>query len=166
MVEQLDAVDFALAAYREGTEWRLAELAHDVLDDVETLVHALRRFSADGVAVGMVGVDEDFFVLVRVDSAEVRMVLSDVTAAEEWELADTVLEHLGLPVLDEDDDEPAPAGDLELLADLGMSAPELADLLDEMLEDEEIYPDEALLEVAVRLGFGDLFEDAVGLTTA
>ena len=58
----------------------------------------------------------------------------------------------------------APAGDLDILGDLGMSARDLAALLDEDAED--LYPDELLSEVARRLGFGALFDEAVGLSPA
>ena len=64
-----DGIDFALAAYREEGIWRLEELVHDVLGDVEALAHALRRFPGDGGAVGLVAVDEDFFLIVRVAGA-------------------------------------------------------------------------------------------------
>ena len=47
-----------------------------------------------------------------------------------------------------------PAGDLTLLADLGMSGAEFAILS----EDVDLYPDEVLSAVAGRLGFGDQFE--------
>jgi putative tRNA adenosine deaminase-associated protein len=161
VVEQLDEVDFALAAYREEGIWQVAELAHDVLGDIETLSHALRRFPGDGGAVGMVAVDEDFFVLVRVVGSTTRVLLSDVTAAEEWELAHSVVEFLGLPP-PEDDDIEVPAGDLDLLGDLGLHAYDMGALLD----DVELYPDDVLSDIASRLGFGDLFDDAVGLTSA
>ena len=156
-----DAVDFALAAYREEGVWQVAELAPDHATDVDTLAAALRRFPGDGGALGMVAVDEDFFVLVRVTGARTRVMLSDITAATEWELAAVVVEHLGLPPV-EDDDDPEPAGDLELLSDLGVGAMDLAAILD----DDELYPDEMLSEVARGLGFGDLFDDVVGLTSA
>jgi putative tRNA adenosine deaminase-associated protein len=161
MVEQVDAVDFALAAFREDGEWAVEDLALDVLEDVETLAAALRRFPGDGGAVGMIGVDEDFFVVVRVAGTTTRVLLSDITAAAEWELASSVVEFLGLPE-PEDEDDQVPAGDLELLADLGVSAMDLGVLLD----DPDSYPDEMLSEVARRLGFGELFDDAVGLTSA
>ena len=161
MADQLDAVDFALAAYREEGEWQVEELAHDVLSDVETLAHALRRFPGDHGAVGMIAIDEDFFVIARVAGAQTRVLLSDVTAADEWELATSAVEFLGLP-LDEDDDEPVPAGDLDLLADLGMAAMDMGVLLDDL----DLYPDETLSEVARRIGFGTQFDDAVGLTSA
>ena len=52
-----DGIDFALAAYREEGVWQLDELVHDVLADVDSLAHALRRFPGDGGAVGLVAVD-------------------------------------------------------------------------------------------------------------
>lgn len=156
-----DAIDFALAAYREEGVWQVAELTPDHAVDVETLASALRRFPGEGGAVGLVAVDEDFFVVVRVAGPRTRVMLSDVSAATEWELAATVVEHLGLPLV-EDEDDAEPAGDLELLSDLGVDAMDLAEILD----DDELYPDEMLSEVARALGFGDLFDDVVGLTSA
>ena len=60
------------------------------------------------------------------------------------------------------DDDPVPAGHLDLLSDLGMPAMDLGVLLD----DADLYPDEILSDVASRLGFGDLFDDVVGLASA
>ena len=161
MADQQDGVDFALAAYREEGVWQVEELARDVLADVDTLAHALRRIPGDGGAVGMVAVDEDFFVMVRVAGASTRVLLSDVTAADEWEIAASVVEFLGLP-LPEDDDEQVPAGDLDLVGDLGMHAMDMAVLLD----DFDLYPDEMLSDVARRLGFGTQFDETVGLASA
>ncbi|MGC4112910.1 MAG: tRNA adenosine deaminase-associated protein [Nocardioides sp.] len=161
MSEQIEGVDFAVAAYREEGEWQVVELVHDVLADVPSLSSALRRFPGDGGALGMVAIDEDFFVIVRVAGPSVRILLSDVTAAEEWELARSAVEELGLPE-PEDEDEQAPAGDLDILGDLGMAAMDMGVLLD----DFDLYPDEMLSDVARRLGFGPLFDEAVGLTSA
>ena len=36
MPDQTDGVDFALAAYREEGVWQVQELAHDVLDGIDT----------------------------------------------------------------------------------------------------------------------------------
>ena len=161
MAELPDEVDFALAAFREEGVWQVQPLAHDVIADVDSLSHALRRFPGDGGAVGMVAVDEDFFVIVRVAGAHARVLLSDVTAADEWELAASAVEFLGLP-LPEDDDDQVPAGDLDLLGDLGMHAMDMGVLLD----DADLYPDEMLSDVARRLGFGPLFDEAVGMAPA
>ena len=61
MTEQDDAVDFALAAYREEGTWTVQELAHDVLDEVETLASALRRFPAERLQLcqSAAGVEEN-----------------------------------------------------------------------------------------------------------
>ena len=37
MSEQIEGIDFAVAAYREEGVWQVVELAHDVLTDVERL---------------------------------------------------------------------------------------------------------------------------------
>jgi putative tRNA adenosine deaminase-associated protein len=161
MADQTDGVDFALAAYREEGVWQVQELAHDVIGDLETLAHALRRFPGDGGAVGLFAIVEVFFVIVRVVGATTRVLLSDVTAADEWELASSVLDFLHLP-MPEDEDEQVPAGDLDLLGDMGMHAMDMAVLID----DFELYPDEMLSDIARRLGFGTLFDQAVGLASA
>ena len=45
---------------------------------------------------------------------------------------------------------------------MGMSAIDMAILLD----DEELYPDEMISEIGREVGFGKIFDDAVGLTSA
>lgn len=164
--DAVDEIDFAVAAYRSGDDWRVEGLTHDHVHDLHSLVGALRRLplddGLDAGAVGMVAVDEDFCLIVRVTPHETRLMLSDVTAATEWELAADAVEMLGLPLPEDDEDDPEPAGDLDLLSDLGMSALDLAVLLD----DDEAYPDEMLSDVARVIGFGDLFDDAVGLASA
>jgi putative tRNA adenosine deaminase-associated protein len=161
-LEQVEAVDIALAAFRVDGVWQLGELADSALESMETLVHSLRRFPSEVGSIAMLTVDEDFFIVVRAETHQVRVLLSDVTAAEEWELAESVLEFLGLPMpdpLDDSDDEVGPAGDLTLLADLGMHPVDMGVLLD----DVELYPDEMLSDIATRLGFGHEFDEAAGL---
>lgn len=159
-VEETGGIDFALAVYREEGVWQVAELAHHLLGDVDALVSALRRFPGDGGAAGLIGIDEDFFIVCRVVGSTVRLLLSDVTAAEDWELAESVMDFLGLPDPD-DDEEVQPAGDLGIFADAGFSAMDMGILLD-----DDLYPDETLSVIAGRIGFGLLFDDAVGLTNA
>ena len=161
MSEQIGEVDYALAAFLEDGLWQVQQIASPAFESVESLSHALRQVSGESGAVGMVSVDEDFFVLVRVTGSTTRVLLSDVTAAEQWELAQSVIDFLGLPP-PEDDDVEVPAGDLDLLADLGLHAMDMGALLDEV----DLYPDDMLSDIARRLGFGELFDDAVGLTSA
>jgi putative tRNA adenosine deaminase-associated protein len=161
MSAQEDGIDIALAAYREEGVWQLQELATPVLENIEHLAAALRRFPGDGGAVGLISLDEDVFMIVRVAGAHVRILLSDITAADEFDLARTALELLGIP-FPEEDDEQVPAGDLDILGDLGMHAIDMGVLID----DYDLYPDEMLSDIAGRLGFGPAFDDLVGLTNA
>ena len=160
MVDEFD-VDFALAAYREDGVWQLAELTDPALETLDALSTALRRVPGDGGSCALISFDEDVFLIVRVAGPVVRLLLSDITAVDEWDLAREVIEHLGLPYPEEDDDS-APAGDLDLLGDLGMPAMDMGGLID----DHDLYSDEMLSDVAARLGFGAEFDDAVDLTTA
>ncbi len=155
-----DDVDFAVAAYVEEGSWQVQALPRRAATDFDDLVAALRPWPADAGALGLVAVDEDFFVLVRVRGEHVEALLSDVTAATEWPLASGVLDLLDLPDPDDDDD-PQPAGNLSVVADLGMSAIELA-----LLIDADSYPDEVLTAVARQIGFGSQFDAAVESVTA
>jgi len=161
MAAEQDGVDIALAAYREDGVWQLEELADTALIDVETLARGLRRFPGDSGALALIALDEDAFMIVRVTGATTRVMLSDVTAADEFALARTALELLGIPFAEEEDD-PAPAGDLDIVGDLGLQAMELGVLVDDL----DLYTDEVLSDVAARLGFGPAFDDLAGLTNA
>jgi putative tRNA adenosine deaminase-associated protein len=152
--EQFDDVDFALAAFRQDGAWHLRDLAAPAVESVTALTAALGRLPHDDGAIGMVAVDQDFFLLVRVDDTSTRLLLSDASAAEDWDLAQSALDYLALPAVDDE----APAGDLDLFHDLGFHTMDMA----ELLEDADLFPDEALAEIAQRLGFGDEFDDALG----
>jgi putative tRNA adenosine deaminase-associated protein len=156
-----EGVDFALVAYREEGVWQVQELDADLAADLDGLAVELRRYPGDGGSLGLVSIDEDFFLMVRVLGAEVRLLLSDVTAASDWPIARSVVEHLDLPLPD-DEEEQEPAGDLAIVADLGMGAMDMGALLD----DYELYPDEMLGDIAARLGFGRQYDDMVGVTTS
>ncbi|HEU5045838.1 MAG TPA: tRNA adenosine deaminase-associated protein [Nocardioidaceae bacterium] len=153
----VEGVDFAVVAYREEGVWQVDRLADDAAADVETLAAELRRWPGDGGALGLVSVDEDFCLLVRVLGARTLVLLSDVTAANDWPVARSALDFLDLPLPDDDDQEPA--GDLGIVADLGLDAMDMGALLD----DYELYPDEVLGDIADRLGFARAFEEAVGV---
>jgi putative tRNA adenosine deaminase-associated protein len=153
------ATDFAVAAYREDGQWVVATLPPSAAEGLEGLVHAIRQQPGDGGSIGMVSVADDFFVAVRVFGDDERILLSDVTAAEDWPLAREVLEWLELPMPDDEDlEQMQPAGDLAVFADLGVPAMEVAMLC----EDEDLYPDEMLDSLASRLGFGEEFRQTVG----
>jgi len=146
-----------VVCYREEGRWELGLLPERASSSLESLLAVLGQQSGE-VTVGLVDIADDFFVAVRVTGDDVRMLLSDITAAGEWPLAREVLEWQGIPEpTDEDLDDVVPAGDLALFADLGLPEIELG----LMLSDIDAYADEMLFSIARRLGFGDDLERLV-----
>ena len=151
-----DEVDFAVAAYLSDDVWSVAELKPSLGRDMEELAQALSRFPSEVGVLAMISVDEDFFVLVRRESTGTRVLLSDVTAVEESSLAADIADLIGLPEV-EDDDDPQPGGDMDIVEDLGVSPADLTDLCD----DDDALPEDLLLDLAERLGFADELEAAL-----
>src|SRR5688500_15802571 len=94
-----EGIDFVIAARRVEGVWQVSPLATRA--DLSGMISALRLLPADDDALAFVSVDEDFFVLLRVRGANVRMLLSDATAADEWLLAREVLDALDSSLPDE-----------------------------------------------------------------
>ncbi len=150
--------DFAVVVYREDDQWEVDPLPAALTADLEGLIHALRQQPSRGGTIGLVSVGDDFFLLLRVLGEDVRLFLSDVTASVDWVLAREALGYLGIPVPDEDDlDQVLPAGDMSVLADLGMDEMELGALAGDL----DLYPDEVLSSLAGRLGFAEPLERAL-----
>jgi putative tRNA adenosine deaminase-associated protein len=147
---------FAVAVYREGGRWDCALLPPAVLDDLDTCVAVLRQQPPEGGPVALVDVADEFFVALRLGpSGGVRVLLSDITAAEEFPIARQALELAGGDP-DEgptDPEEVWPAGDLGIFRDLGLDERELALILD----DVDLWADEMLSAVADRIGVGAEF---------
>jgi putative tRNA adenosine deaminase-associated protein len=160
--ESAAAIDFAVAANRDEGDWAVSALPTRAATELDILLHALSQLPSDVGTIGMVSVDEDFFVLARVSGADVRLLLSDVGAATESPLARAVIERLALPPPDDDDDQVQPAGDLGILSDLGLSAMDLG----AMCDDTALYPDELLADIAARLGFGNAFDELLDTVLA
>lgn len=150
-----DDVDFVVAAYRDDGAWTVVELPPRLGEDFDGLTSALMRFPSDVGVLGLASVNDDFFVVVRRSGGHVRALLSDSTATFDWSIAADLADSVNAPDADE---QSVPVGDLEIVADLGLASVELSLLC----EDDDLYPDEALADLADRLGFGDEFEAIVG----
>lgn len=146
-------VDFAVVVFREDGHWQVGALPHRAAESLESLVAVVRQQPSEGPVFALTSYGDDFFLAVRPEGEEVRLLLSDSTAAHEWPIAGEVLDALDEPLPDEDD-EVEPAGDLDIFADLGMGAMELT----AVCSDIEQYPDEMLGQVAARIGFGPQFQ--------
>jgi len=153
---EVGEIDLAIVAYLDEGDWNVAELPDRSLDTVDTIAKELRRYPGENGALAMLSVAEDFVLFVRAQGSLVRILLSDVTASTDWTLARSAINHIGIFVDDEDDQ--APAGDLAILADMGMSAKDMGALLD----DYDLYPEEILSDVADNVGFGTKLDELLG----
>ena len=153
---EVGEIDLAIVAYLDEGDWNVAELPDRALDTVDTIAKELRRYPGENGALAMLSVAEDFVLFVRAQGSLVRVLLSDATASTDWTLARSAINHIGVFVDDEDDQ--APAGDLGILADMGMSAKDMGALLD----DYDLYPEEILSDVADNVGFGTKLDELLG----
>jgi len=153
---------FVLTVVRDEAQWRVDRLPDGLQVDLDGIIRALSQQAAEGGAIGVVDVADEFFVAVRVvPGGAPRLLLSDVTAAVEWELARRVLDKLGEEPPEEDElDEVWPAGDLGIFTDLGLNEMDLAAILGDL----DLYADEMLLDIARRVGFAEAYQVAVGAT--
>ena len=140
--------DFAIEAWHEEGRWSIASLPDP--DDLTHIIDRLKKQQTNGGAVALIAIDDEFFLAIRVLGTHVKFFISDVSCAIDYEVA---AEFLELADLDqpEEDDEPLPAGDLDIFSDLGMHSMELSTLCD----DADLFPDEQIEAIANRLGFGD-----------
>jgi putative tRNA adenosine deaminase-associated protein len=147
----------AVVVYREDGAWHSGLLPERTTIDLDNLIQVLRQQPAENDAIGLVNVADEFFVALRVRGADVRMMISDVTAAVAWDLAKQVTDHLGIVIQADDSEEIWPAGDISIFADLGLDEMELGVLVGDL----DAYADEMLLSVADRLGFAEVYDRAL-----
>jgi len=148
------SVDFGCIAWHEDGRWNAATLPST--RDIGSVIDSLKAQQTNGGAIALIAVEDEFVIIARALGDQMQMMISDVTYALDYEVAAELLEVLDLEH-PEDEDEPQPGGDLDLLNDLGVSEMELLSILD----DSELYPDEQLEAIANRLGFGEQFNQVI-----
>ena len=155
-----DTVDFVVAAWAENGVWRVERLPKRSVTSVDMLIQTLGAHVADGGVLGLVSIAEDYYLVAKVVGNQSSMYLSDAAACVDSDLAGDILEFLELDEPDDDElDEVIPAGDELILNSWGVDADEF-----ELLAgDPDQYPDEALSALATRLGFGEQFNNLIGL---
>jgi putative tRNA adenosine deaminase-associated protein len=148
---------FAVAAFRDGAQWRVEPLPPTVLDDLGVLLSAVRSQPPEGGPFVIACVEDEFFVIARQDGRRISLLLSDLTAAVEFSLAEQAMARLGEdPPADDELDEVWPVGDLELFTDLGLGEDEMEDILDDL----DALPEEMLDAIVDRLDLSDEYRRA------
>ncbi len=163
---EVNETDFAIVVFREDDGWDADVLPVAVTDDLKGFIRVLRQQPSIAGTIGLAGIDDYFFVAVRVVGSQISVLLSDIGAALDYPLAEQVLDYLEIPVPDEDDlDQVLPVGDLSIFADLGLDEMDLAAICSRLDFDSDDDPwdhvEDAVESIAVRLGFGPAMERAL-----
>jgi len=152
----INDVDIAVAAWHEDGRWSLALLPD--AQDLPQIIERLKSQQTNGGALALLAIDEEFFMIIRVLGSHIKLFLSEVSYAVDYDIAAEFIEICDLD-MPEEDDEPFPAGDLDIISDLGVHRMELSTLCD----DPDLFPDEQLEAIASRLGFGEEFAQLLEL---
>jgi len=144
---------FGVAVVREDGKWRCSAMRKAALNSLTAAETELRELRSAGAVFGLLDVDDEFFVIVRPAPAGTRLLLSDATAALDYDIAAEVLEKLDNDISSEELEEADPfeEGDLGLLSDIGLPEAVLGVILDE----SDLYADEQLGRIAREMGFAD-----------
>ena len=138
---------FGVAVVREDGKWRCAPMRRDALNSLSAAETELRELRSAGAVFGLLDVDDEFFVIVRPAPAGTRLLLSDATAALDYDIAAEVLEKLDNDISPEDLDDADPFEE----GDIGLPEAVLGVILDET----DLYADEQLGRIAREMGFAD-----------
>jgi putative tRNA adenosine deaminase-associated protein len=145
-----DDVDFVIAAYREEGRWVVARLPDRVGTTAEGFLAALRQLPGEGGVFGALSVADEFFLLAHTVRDGVRILISDETTLLDWPIARAAAAVIGLDWSEDDLEEFEITGDVDLCAEFGLDAVELAWIC----ADPDRYPDEQVRAIASKLGFG------------
>ena len=152
----LNDIDIAVAAWHEDGRWSLAQLPD--AQDLPAIIERLKSQQTNGGALALLAIAKEFFIIIRVLGSHIKLFLSDISCALDYDIAAELIEICDLE-MPEDDDETFPAGDLDIVSDLGVHRMELSTLCD----DPDLFPDEQLEAIANRLGFGEEFAQLLEL---
>lgn len=155
---------YAVAIFMGEDGWHVRDLGEDALDSLAGAADALRNLRAERAAFGVLNVDDDYFIIFRPGMGSLRVLLSDATAAVTDDIAAEVFDELDLdiPDLDEDELEDVDAwaeGDMDILADLGVSEESLTVICD----DQSLWASEQVHAIASELGCEEELAEVTGV---
>jgi len=144
---------FAVAVVRENAAWRCTPMSAKALISLLAAETELRELRSAGAVFGLLDIDDEFFVIVRPAPTGSLILLSDATAALDYDIAAEALEKLDADIAAEDleDSDPFEEGDLGVLADLGLPDAVLSVILSET----DLYADEQIGRIAREMGFAE-----------
>ena len=93
---------FGVAVVREDGKWRCSAMRSKALTSLSVAETELRELRSAGAVFGLLDIDDEFFVIVRPAPSGTRLLLSDATAALDYDIAAEVLDNLDADIDPED----------------------------------------------------------------
>lgn len=151
-----DDIDFCVALYREDGAPTGVPLDPEFANDFEGLIDHLQRIPGDAGALGIISLDSDVLVCVRVRGARhVQVFVSDAYYNDTWPLVRDAMDFLALDPSETPED--GPVGDLGMFADQGVSEMDL----EAMFMDDDSSSEDIAEQIAQGMRFGEVFSKAV-----
>ena len=154
-----DEIDFCIALYREDGVPTGIALDPDLANDFEGLIQYLQRIPGDAGALGMVSLDSDVLVTVRVRGPRhVQVFVSDVYFVDTWPIVRDAIDFLELDPGSGDVPEEGPVGDLGMFADQGVSEMDIEAMF---MEPDDLTSEDIAERIAQGMRVGTVFRTAV-----
>ncbi|MDR0284378.1 MAG: tRNA adenosine deaminase [Propionibacteriaceae bacterium] len=154
-----DEIDFCVALYREDGIPVGVALEPDLANDFEGLLAYLQRIPGDAGALGLVSLDSDVLVAVRVRGPRhVQVFISDVYYVDTWPIVRDAADFLGLDPESAEVPDEGPVGDLGMFADQGVSEMDLEAMF---MDSDELNSEDMADKVANGMRLGTVFRKAV-----
>ncbi|MFD0352273.1 tRNA adenosine deaminase-associated protein [Streptomyces sp. NPDC127110] len=145
---------YAVAVAHQAGRLQCTRLDRTALTGLDEAVAAVRGAAASDESFGFFNADESFFLILRVTPAGTAPLLSDARAARRHTLAAQALDASGAAPPGGDAGGALPAGDLDIVSGLGLTADGMA----AVLAGPEDLPDDQLRAIAERCGFAAEFD--------
>ncbi|MFJ8159469.1 tRNA adenosine deaminase-associated protein [Streptomyces sp. NPDC096136] len=120
---------YAVAVVHRDGRRQCTRLDRTALTGLDEAIAAVRGEGTSDTVYGFLNADESFFLILRSTPAGTALLLSDAGAALRHTLAAQALDAMNAGPPDQDAPSGGPAGDLGIVADLGLTADGMAAML-------------------------------------
>lgn len=155
---QPEDIDYCAILWREEGHWSGAKVPARqalVLDDLITLC---KQYPGEGGVFAVIGVAEEFFIILRYDPRATEAIISDSVALLDWDLAVDAADLIELDWEEDDLEEFEAIGDLDMLHLFGVRRDDVLMIC----ENPDLYPDLQIAEIIKRMGASAQWKKIIG----
>jgi len=141
-------LDYSAILWREEGLWNAIHVPAEQAIVLDDLLALCRQYPGEGGVYAVVGVVDEFFIVLRHDPRKTEAFISDGLALLDWDIAEDAADLIDLEWEEEDLEEYEAVGDLNLFAIFGVKAEDLSMIC----ENPDLEPDQQVSEIFKRIG--------------